>query len=166
MLTMTRIILFFSTLGLVFLTTITKAQVQLMPAVNVLVANANALGVGSISGRYFASSHIAAGINIKYIPTTKIVLTTVEVDYFFNSAKSIRPFVGLEAGIFTENRKHSVYTTWGIAPKLGVQGRLSSLLNVQLEISRPIAVRKGERFEADNGFLIGAGLNFSLGADK
>ena len=154
-------------LGIVLTMTAAKAQVQLMPSVGVLIYDANTFGVVSISGRYFVSSHVATGINIRYVPTLRIPLATLEADYFFNPAKSIRPFLGLEAGSFSEFRR-ALYSTWGIAPKLGVQGRLSSLMGIQLEISRPIAIKKGERFGADTGtgFLIGIGLNFALGANR
>ena len=158
-------IMFFLMSALVFPATIAKAQVQLMPAINLLLADGNAFGVGSISGRYFVSSRTAAGLNVRYIPTTRLALATLEADYFFNTAKSIRPFVGLEAGTFTKYR-NAVYTTWGVAPKIGLQGKFSPLMSVQLEVSRPIAIDKGEGLGADAGFLIGAGLNFSIGADK
>jgi outer membrane protein W len=144
--------------------TTAEAQVQVMPAVNVIVADGDAFGVGSISGRYFVSSRIATGINVRYIPTTRLILTTLEVDYFFNPAKSIRPFIGLEGGSFNEFRTRSVYIVWGIAPKVGVQARLSPLIGIQVDVSHPIAIRRGERFGGDSGFLIGSGLNFSLGS--
>jgi hypothetical protein len=150
---------------MLLLTTV-KAQIQVMPAGNVLIADGDAFGVGSISGRYFVSSHIATGINIRYIPTTKLVLATLEADYFFNKANSIRPFVGLEAGVFSEFRTGNVYTLLGVAPKVGAQVRLSPLVSIQVDISRPIAVHREERFGEDSGFLVGAGLNFLIGANR
>jgi hypothetical protein len=160
-------IIFSLALGIVLTMTAAKAQVQLMPSVGVLVYDANTFRVVSISGRYFISSHVAAGINIRYVPALRIPLATLEADYFFSSTKSIRPFFGLEAGSFSEYRR-ALYYTRGIAPKVGVQGRLSSLMGVQLEISRPVAIKKGERFGADTGtgFLVGIGLNFALGANR
>jgi len=159
-----RIILFI-VLGVVYVNTTVKAQIQLMPSANVLISDATAFGAGSISGRYFVSPHIATGVNVRYIPTTRIAMATLEADYFFNLGKSIRPFLGFEAGVFSRY-EGAAYTNPGIAPKVGLQKKLSSLMGLQLEISYPTIIRKGQRFEGSSAFQAGVGLNFSIGNDK
>lgn len=147
--------------GFACLTTLVQAQVQLMPAVNIMVADGKAFGVGSISGRYFVSSNLAAGINLKYAPVIKLALATLEADYFINSAKPVRPFLGLEAGVVS-SFNNRVFKTWGVAPKVGMQVELSPSMGIQLEASQLIAIHRGERIGTDSGFLFGVGLNFLL----
>ena len=145
--------------------TVAKAQIQLMPAVNVLVSDATAFGAGSISARYFVSSHVAVGLNIRYIPITRIAMTTLEVDYFFKSGRLVRPFFGLEAGVFSRY-EGATYTNLGVVPEIGLQKKFSSLMGIQLDVSYPTIIRKGERLEGNSAFQAGIGLNFSIGSDK
>ena len=145
----------------------TNAQLQIMPSINLVTANGISLAGagGSVSGRYFVSPHLATGINLRYIPGIDAVMATLEADYFFLKREAIRPYIGLEAGFFADyiDRAFSGYKVLGICPKLGLQYKLTPLLDLQLDTGFPIAVHKDVSFGSDSALLVGVGLNFTLG---
>lgn len=162
--TVNRLSLFFF-FGIIMLSNSTNAQLQIMPSLNLVTANGISLAGGSVSGRYFVSSHLATGINLRYIPGIDAVMATLEADYFFLKRGAIRPYIGLEAGFFADyiDRAFSGYKAPGIGPKLGLQYKLTSLLDLQLDTGFPIAIRKDVSFGSDSALLVGFGLNFTLG---
>ena len=140
-----------------------NAQLQIMPSVNVLRATGSSFVGASLSGRYFVSPHLTAGINLRYVPEIDLLMTTLEVDYFLLTNKLVRPYIGLEAGLLSDLYQAGRRKTPGIGPKIGLQCSLSSRLGFQIDAGYPIAILKGESFGSDSGLLIGAGLNFTLG---
>lgn len=141
-----------------------RAQLQIMPSVNLLTAGGNSFVGVSLSGRYFVCPRLAAGINLRYVSEIDLLITTLEVDYFFLNTKVIKPYLGLEAGLFSQYRGQlfSGAKAPGISPRVGIQCKLSSLLALQLDAGYPIAIHKGESFGSDSGLLVGAGLNFTF----
>lgn len=152
---------FFFSFGIIILSNSANAQLQIMPSINLVTAYGISLAGGSLSGRYFVSSHLATGINLRYIPGIDLVMATLEADYLFLKRGAIRPYIGLEAGLFADYIDRA--RAPGIGPKLGLQYKLTSLLDLQLDTGFPIAIRKGVSFGSDSALLIGVGLNFTFG---
>ncbi len=106
---------------------------------------------GGIQARYFISPNLAAGLEAsllsskysedygwlgKYTVKVRSIPITPKVEYFFLDGP-IRPYAGLKAGLYLANvsveGKSESESSFGFAPKVGVQYKLPQNLAVFLE---------------------------------
>jgi hypothetical protein len=153
-----------------------KAQVQAgMKVALIAPQTSNSMTIprlgGTVFGRYSVGTHFAVGINIKYlvdnpfdnsIEVGKLSIVNSQVEYFFLQHAKLRPYIGLESGIYkTSFRKNSQYDkvkpviNFGIAPKIGLQYTLSKSFDLSLDTGYHLILQEGFK---DRGLIIETGL--------
>ncbi|UHG89796.1 outer membrane beta-barrel protein [Spirosoma oryzicola] len=135
------------------------------------------LAVG-LNGRYFTTSNSAnfaidpgAGVNGSVKASGNILMVTGQAEYFF-STSALRPYVGLEAGLYRAAATFEItngYQTFkasnsannfGTAPKVGLQYALSPSLGLNADAGYHLIFGDGE---TGKWLLLGAGVYFTFG---
>jgi hypothetical protein len=105
-------------------------------SVNALIGSEVSAG-GSIQGRYLIKPQLAIGLNLRFIPVLPLLIGAGVVDYFFSKNQILNPYLGLEAGVYKRIISYRPlfdgysYTVLGMAPKLGIQPKLSPFTYLQ-----------------------------------
>lgn len=147
---------------------------------------------GGVTLRYFLSPNLAVGLNGRYFTTknsasfdlgsgagiggsvkasANLLMVTGQAEYFF-STSALRPYVGLEAGLYRAAVSAEIsdgYQTlklsdsgsnFGIAPKVGLQYAISPAFGVNADAGYHIVFNDGE---TGKSLLLGAGVYFMFG---
>ncbi|MCK8494968.1 porin family protein [Spirosoma sp. RP8] len=131
-----------------------------------------------LNGRYFTSNSSAiipfdpqSGAISSIKASANLLMVTGQAEYFF-SQSALRPYAGLEAGLYRSATKVEIsdgYNTFkasdsankfGIAPKVGLQYALSPVVGINVDAGYHIVFDDGETGKA---FLLGAGVYFTFG---
>lgn len=149
-----------------FVSTCSYAQFQLnvsgvrsLPIQQGMTLNDGTWGTG-VTVRYFTSPRVAVGVNARYFTqrsefgagtfrsNSRSLITTGQVEYFF-STRRLRPYVGLEAGLYASNYTSSFYDSgsmspresfsgtsrnFGVSPKAGLQWSITPLVGINTEL--------------------------------
>ncbi|MCK8490423.1 porin family protein [Spirosoma sp. RP8] len=135
------------------------------------------LAVG-LNGRYFSQSNSAnfafdpgAGLSGSAKASFNFLIVTGQAEYFF-STSALRPYVGLEAGLYRaagtveisngyQTFKESASSAdFGVAPKVGLQYALSPSLGLNADAGYHLIFGDGE---IGKWLLLGAGVYFTFG---
>ncbi|WP_288424293.1 outer membrane beta-barrel protein [uncultured Spirosoma sp.] len=150
----------------VFVSTRSFAQFQLnvagvrsIPIQRGMTLNDGTWGTG-VTVRYFINPRVAVGVNARYFTqrsefgagtfrsNSRSLMTTGQVEYFF-STRRLRPYVGLEAGLYTSNNTTEFYDygstspretfsgtsrNVGLSPKAGLQWSITQSVGVNAEL--------------------------------
>lgn len=181
---MKRISIVFA-LGLLLATFTANAQIQVGLGANYSTSVekgsqlSDGIWGGSATVRYFLSPKVAVGLNARYFTKSESeagigkisassLIATPQIEYFFSEG-SLRPYVGLEAGIYHDTFKYDIsgygsdsqsQTNFGGAPKLGLQYMFTPAIGIDVNAGYHYIFYKGG---GDGGLLLGAGVVFNLG---
>ncbi|MGF7215692.1 outer membrane protein W [Spirosoma lacussanchae] len=177
-----------------------QAQIQLNLTGNYLApvesgsSFSDGLWGGGATGRYFLNQNLAVGLNARYFTRREsasgsgggitatatanfnILQVTGQAEYFFSEAAyPLRPYAGLEAGMYRSAYKLDLttnagvggtdsdnVTNFGIAPKAGVQYAITSALGVNFDAGLHLIFGEGGTSKA---LLLGLGVYYNLGSN-
>jgi len=177
-----------------------QAQIQLNLTGNYLApvesgsSFSNGSWGGGATGRFFLNRNLAVGLNARYFTQRESVdingggatatLTgrasmlqvTAQAEYFFNEVvPSLRPYTGLEAGLYRTATKIDLTTNtgslgsvsdnfnnFGFAPKAGVQYAIIPNLGVNFDAGLHLVFGEGTTSTA---LLLGLGVYYNLGSN-
>ncbi len=114
---------------------------------------------GGVTVRYFTSPHVAVGLSARYFTQrnsfgsgslqsrSRSLITTGQVEYFFSTTR-LRPYAGLEAGLYSSYFTLNYYDynsnspislsgashNFGVSPKVGLQYAISQSVGVNAEL--------------------------------
>ncbi|RYC72131.1 OmpW family outer membrane protein [Spirosoma sordidisoli] len=177
-----------------------QAQIQLNLTGNYLApvesgsSFSNGSWGGGVTGRYFLNRNLAVGLNARYFSqresassssggitatataSVNRLQVTAQGEYFFNEVvPSLRPYAGLEAGMYRTAYKIDLttnagslgsvsdnFTNFGFAPKAGVQYALTPALGVNVDAGLHLIFGEGTTSTA---LLLGLGVYYNLGSN-
>jgi outer membrane protein W len=133
------------------------------------------LAIG-VNGRYFTKSNSASfdpggGFGASLKASINLLMVTGQAEYFF-SESALRPYVGLEAGLYRAAANVEITgggqtvkssdsdSQFGLAPKVGLQYAISPALGVNADAGYHIVFGNGD---TGKSLLLGAGVYFVLG---
>ncbi len=147
---------------------------------------------GGVTLRYFLNPNVAVGLNGRYFTTNSsasidfdpgagvggsvkasvnLLMVTGQAEYFF-SASALRPYVGVEAGLYRSDATVEINdgnqtfkladsgSYFGVAPKVGLQYAVSPAFGINADAGYHIVFSDGE---AGKSLLLGAGVYFMFG---
>jgi len=132
---------------------------------------------GGATGRYFITPKFAVGLNARYFTRSEsgvsvsIIPITAQGEFFFTEGK-VRPYLGVEAGIYIARAKISFAgvsesdsdSRIGVAPKAGIQFMFTEKIGIDINAGYHLIIPKdGE--EVGKTLVLGAGLVFNLGGN-